>query len=366
MAARLHWLDKHAAGDMIGVPQLARKQTRESYLIRSLVIEAVNSSQLEGASTTTPVAKKMIMTGRHPRDRDERMIVNNYRAMQFIREQKGEELTLSVILEMHRILTEGTLDNTDAAGRFRTQDEEFHVVDNRSQETLHVPPPAVEIPDRIDSLIRFANESGSEPFIHPVIRAIALHYYMGFVHPFVDGNGRTARALFYWCMARHDYWLAEFVSISGILKRAFAQYGKAYMRTETDEDDLTFFIDHQLDVFERAISELRRQLHRKTDDYHRTRELIEGSDRLKRLLNARQRMLIQHALEHPGDEYTVREHQRRHAVAYETARKDLFVLSDELNLLERTKIGKTFSFFVPSDLLQRLQRAREAGAGQRR
>ena len=54
-------------------------------------------------------------------------------------------------------------------------------------------------------------------FIHPMIRSIILHFWLAYDHPFVDGNGRTARALFYWSMLRHGYWLFEFISISQII-----------------------------------------------------------------------------------------------------------------------------------------------------
>ncbi len=51
-------------------------------------------------------------------------------------------------------------------------------------------------------------------FIHPVIRAILLHFMLAYDHPFVDGTGRTARALFYWSMAHQGYWLMDFISIT--------------------------------------------------------------------------------------------------------------------------------------------------------
>ena len=285
------------------------------------------------------------------------MIINNYRAMQFIQENKSDDLTLPMILELQGMLTEGTLEpaHADTAGRLRRRDEPVHVVDNRSQEILHVPPPADELPDRLDELLAFANSRNGHSFVHPVVRAIALHFAIGYIHPFFDGNGRTARALFYWCMARHGYWLIEYVSISGVIKRAHGQYGKAYLRTETDDGDLTYFVDHQLTVIATAVEELQQSLARRVDDQRSMQTLLAHSEQLKRRLNARQQMLLQHALDRPGEEYTVRGHQRSNAITYETARKDLLGLSDELGLLEKTKRGKAFVFFVPANLHDRLQ-----------
>jgi Fic family protein len=92
--------------------------------------------------------------------------------------------------------------------------------------------------------------------VHPVVRAILIHFMLGYDHPFYDGNGRTARALFYWSLARSGYWLMEYVSISRLLRQAPAQYARAYRHTETDDNDTTYFIVHQLEVIQQAIAAL--------------------------------------------------------------------------------------------------------------
>jgi Fic family protein len=73
---------------------------------------------------------------------------------------------------------------------------------------------------------------------------------LGYDHPFLDGNGRTARALFYWAAANNGYWLMEFISISQIIKQSPAQYGKSFLYSEYDENDVTYFIVHQLSVID--------------------------------------------------------------------------------------------------------------------
>ena len=93
---------------------------RTQYTVSSLVEEAIASSQLEDASTTRKVASAMIRSGRKPRDRYERMIFNNYIAMKRIQEQQSESLTIEGLLNLHNILTEGTMDDPDASGKFST------------------------------------------------------------------------------------------------------------------------------------------------------------------------------------------------------------------------------------------------------
>ena len=227
---RLHYVDQRCSGE-IAMPTVVTTddQARQHYLVNSLMEEAIRSSQLEGATTSRQAAKALLRSGRTPADRSERMIVNNYHALQFIREA-GRKPTPELIYELHRIVSEGTIDNPDGAGRLQAADEErVTVVDTVDGRALHTPPPADQLPDRLQALCDSANEDDSKQFIHPVIRAIILHFWLAYDHPFEDGNGRTARALFYWYMRKRRYWLVEYLSISRIFRNAPAKYGRAFL-----------------------------------------------------------------------------------------------------------------------------------------
>ena len=257
---------------------------------------------------------------------------------------KDKPLSRELILEIHALVTDQTLDDPSAAGRFRRDDEVIGVYDNSSKNMLlHEPPPSSDIEARILGMCQFANQE--EPFVHPVIRSIILHFMLGYDHPFVDGNGRTARALFYWSMLRHGYWLAEFISISHIVMKAPAQYARAFLFTETDESDLTYFILYHLKVVMRALESLHQYISRKAAEIQQFETELQGSA----VLNHRQRALIRHAMRHPGRHYTVKEYQLTHNVSYETARSDLLDLAErELLDSHREKSGKGNRwFFVP-------------------
>ncbi len=356
----LHWLDRYASGSIQTEQTITNPQMRNTYLVRSLIEEAINSSQLEGASTTSNVAKEMIRQQRQPSNKSEQMIFNNYRAMQFIRDIKDEPLTPSILFELQRIVTEKTLDDESVAGRLRTNQDDIHVVDNGSQDVLHTPPDANELPQRIERLCAFANATDdreTKTFLHPVIKAIVLHFMLAYDHPFCDGNGRTARALFYWAMAKYGYWLIEFVSISGIIKQAPIQYGKAFLYTETDDNDVTYFLLHQLNVLHSAIEALHVYLDRKSQELSITAHRFENNKRLKGRLNFRQLALLRHAIKHPRFAYVVQEHQNSHAISYDVARKDLLELSDDLKLLIKTKQGKRYLFVVPPDFELRMSKS---------
>ena len=346
----LHRIDQDAGGSVSASDQILKPETRDRYLVSSLIEEAVTSSQLEGASTTKPVAKEMIRSGRKPKDRSEQMILNNFRAMQLIGESKGSSLEPEHVLEIHSIVTSDTLDDPTASGRLRDPDEKGKVlvVDDEGH-VLHHPPDALELEARMEAMCDFAN-GGGEGFIHPVVRAIVLHFWLAYDHPFIDGNGRTARALFYWAMLRQSYWLTEFLSISRILRSAPAQYARSFLYTETDENDLTYFLIYHLGVIRRALDALYDDLRRKTNEMFEVERILRRSDRF----NHRQNAILSHALRHPGFRYTIKSHQTSHNVVYQTARSDLLGLADT-NLLRKRLVGKTYYFEVPGDLSDRLQ-----------
>jgi Fic family protein len=351
----LHHVDRDASG-VIGAPEpVTNAETQATYLLKSIVEEAIKSSQLEGASTTRRVAKDMLISGREPRNRSERMIVNNYEALQYVRQHKLEQITPSRVLKLQAILTQGTLDDPSAAGRFRRDDENI-VVEDETGVLLHRPPTEAELPERLRRLCAFANGGAGREFMHPVVRAILVHFALAYDHPFVDGNGRTARALFYWVMAREGYWLCEYVSISRILKKARAQYARSFLYTETDDNDATYFVLYQLRVLTRAIAELHTYLTRKAGEIREVDDLVHQSRNVHANLNSRQLDLLSHALKHPGAEYTIRSHQRAHEVAYATSRSDLLALA-QAKLLTQRKRGRLFVYVAPPDLRARLTRS---------
>ncbi len=347
----LHHIDGNLMGQIAAPEEIVNPGTRTRFLFSSLVEEAVRSSQLEGAVTSRKQAQTIIRLGTRPRTRDELMIVNNYRAMEFVREVRRENLSPELVLELHRIVTEGTLDNPDAAGRLQRPDEDrVKVWDEQDHVIVHEPPPAEDLPGRLKLLCDFANAQGQQKrFLHPVIRSIILHFWLAYDHPFEDGNGRTARALFYWSMLHHNYWLAEYISISRILKTGPAQYARAFLFTETDDNDLTYFVLHQLRVIDRAIDALKAYLVKKSHEVSEVKKLVASAD-----LNHRQVALLGHALRNPLHAYTYMSHATSHRVVRQTARTDLNDLADR-GLLVRRKIGTRVVFVAPDDLAERLR-----------
>jgi len=347
----LHTIDLWAGGRVGFAEPIVNRESQSQYYLSSLITEAITSSQLEGASTTREVAEEMLLSKRKPRDTGERMILNNYLTMRRIHELKTEPLTPALVFELHRLVTADTLERPVAAGRFRRSDERIVVVDNDDQ-VLHAPPAAATLPARLRALCDFANGKTPKGFVHPALRAIVLHFWLAYDHPFVDGNGRTARALFYWSMLRSGYWLFEYVSISEVILRAPVKYGRAFLLTETDDNDLTYFVLYHLQVIRESLDTLKRYIGKKADDVRSLDGVLRtAADRF----NHRQRELLSHALRHPAEVYTIAEHQARQGVVYQTARTDLLGLA-EVGLLTKSEAGKKLVFRPVRDLERRLRR----------
>ncbi len=314
-------ITRKASGQIAADSPLDNRQTRDRYIVSSLMEEAITSSQLEGAVTTRVDAKNMLRAGRAPRDLSEQMIVNNYRAMQFIVEMRDQQLTPDLVKEIHRIVTENTLRHPDAAGRIQgPEDERVALWDDRDAQIVHQPPPASQLHERLSRLCDFANNADGQDYMPPLLRALTVHFMMGYDHYFEDGNGRTARAVFYWSMLHEGFWLTEFLTVSRLLKKAPAAYSRSFLYTETDDGDLTYFFVYHLKILQRAIDDLHIHLAQKTAEMHFAQQRLHA---LPDQFNHRQIAVLQHALRNPGFSYTASSHSASHRISLQTARADL-------------------------------------------
>lgn len=353
----LHRIDRATGGGGAAALEsefglLADPAHRDRLRIRTLMDEAAESSLIEGAATTRKDAVELLRSAATPQNRGERMVVNNYVAMQEIKRRLDQPLTTQMLLDLQAILTRDTLDHPEDVGRFRREDEPVHVADDRTNEVVYVPPPAAQLPDRLKRLCDFANASHEgKGFLHPIVKASILHFLIGYEHPFPDGNGRRARAIFYWFALRNDYRIFEFIPISERIRKGYARYPQAFVDTELDEGDLTYFVLYQLDIIELALDDLSIHLARETAKIRHAQRLLS----LAKDLNLRQRLLLEHGLRHPRTEYTVKSHMNSNGVTPNTARADL----DDLvrrRMMITSKRGKEVVYHIAPTLPARLER----------
>lgn len=314
--------------------------------------ESISSSQLEGAATTSRVALEMIKINRAPRDESERMIMGNFHMMEYVSDHCSEDLTLNIFRELHTIAVGDINDEKYHPGQFRVSDDV--VVADIQNTILHIPPTYSEIGLRLAALFNWANipheRLEGKEYLHPLIKAGILHFMIGFIHPFYDGNGRAARALFYWYMLRCGYSAFKHISISKLLKKASTAYAKSYCYSETDEMDLTYFVDYQSSIVGRALGEYVDYIHHMVKVRSELDAFLYESG-VGTTLNSRQHSLLNVAFARPGNIFTVAEVRKRMGVSDNTARKDLNTLA-ELGLLQTHKDGKETVYISPKGLPQ--------------
>lgn len=344
----LHLIDIKLGGEIFThYSHIITSYGKQRMLTKSIIEEAIASSQLEGAATTTPIAKKMLLENRPPRDKSERMIVNNYKTMQALNEKyKDQKMSHELLFELHRIITKDTLE-TDKQGRYRKDSDEICVNDGIKY-IYFTPPKEIFINQEMKRLIKYANDEDDEGFIHPIIKAIFLHFWVGYLHPFYDGNGRIARTLFYWYLLRKGYWTIQYIPISLVIKKAHTQYGMAFIYSEQDDFDLTYFYDFHMRKLLSAMKNFTDYIHRKTEE----NQLVENALGNKYALNDRQNELLRYLLVKNGDQYfTPSSYMELNKISKMTAIKDLQELT-KLNLIYKKKFGRYSRYFATDFLRQ--------------
>lgn len=335
----LHLFDLNIGGNLgsnIGIGDT----DKEKFLISSIMEEAISSSQMEGAATTRKKAKEMLQKELKPTNKSDQMILNNYITIQHIIQHKNEDLTPENLLYIHSLISKNTLDKKEEEGTFRLNND-IYVVNHSTSEVVHQPPSFEEIPILLKDLCTFFNAE-TENFIHPIIKGIIIHFMIAWIHPFSDGNGRTARTLFYWYMLKRGYWLTEYLSISRIIKDTKNQYEKAYLYTENDDNDLTYFITYHIKTMEKAFEALKNYITKKQ------KEVIQSAKFLKiPNINERQAQIIKLLHDDSDRVLNAKEIENRFNTSNFTARSDLKGLV-ELGFIEIIQVNKIKQSFIKS------------------
>lgn len=345
MQRALHQFDLHIGGTLgsnIGIAETDKTK----FVISSIMEEAISSSQMEGANTTRKKAKEMIRQEQKPKNKSEQMIMNNFITMKHIVQHKNDEITPEKLLYIHQLISGNTLDDAEDEGKFRDNDE-VHVVNQVNSEIVHIPPSKDELEELIKDLCLFFNNE-SEHFIHPIVKGCIIHFMIGWIHPFTDGNGRTARAVFYWYMLKKGYWLSEYLSISRIIKDTKNQYEKAYLYTEIDDNDLSYFITYHIKTMEKAYEALKEYISRKQ------KEVFQAAKFMKiPFVNERMAQILKIINDDSDRVLNIKEIENRFNISNFTARSDMKALVD-LGFLEIIQVNKKKQHFVKSSNFEQI------------
>ncbi len=342
----LHKIDMKIGGEIFShYHNIITPYGKQRLLTKSIIEEAIASSQLEGAVTTTPMAKRLILENRVPKDRSERMIVNNYKTMQAINENyKNKSLSHEMLFELHKLITKDTLE-ADKQERYRT-DKDGITINDQQKYIYHVPPKEEFLKEQIGELIKYANDESDEGFIHPIIKAIFIHFWVGYLHPFYDGNGRIARTLFYWYLLKKSYWAIQYLPISLVIRNAPDRYGMSFVYSEQDDLDITYFFDFNIKKMLEALNNFEEYIKKKTTENTKMENIL----REKYDLNERQYELLRYLIVKGEKSYiTPSSFIELNKVSRETTNKDLKAL-ESLSLIEKKRVGKNMRYLATDKL----------------
>lgn len=206
-----------------------------------------------------------------------------------------------------------------------------------------MPPSYEEIPEFVKDLCAFFNEKKSKTFIHPIIRGVIIHFMIAYMHPFVDGNGRTARALFYWYMLKQKYWLTEYLSISRVIAKSKKAYEKAFLYTEADDKDMGYFVAYNLRVLELSFRQLQGYIKKKQDEKKAANTFLRLGE-----INDRQAQIIKMYVDNPKEVLTVKDIQNEFFVSATTAKTDIVGLMNR-GLLSEISFNRVKKGYIRSE-----------------
>ncbi len=325
---------KHTAYSYIDAIFKKVPKSEKALIMDALIDEAFNSSVIEGAFSTKKRSKELIEKQIKPVNVSEQMILNNYKALEYVLENIHKEIDENTVLEVYRIITQHTLDKESICEKYR--DDSVIVWDYTNQRTIYEGPPHTEVQPMMDDLIHFIQ---SKQNLHPVEKASIIHFYFVYTHPFFDGNGRTARVFQYMYLLQHGYEFFKFFSISTVINEQKNKYYKAIQNTEDNSSDLTYFIEFNIKMM---IDSIINVLSRLGKEYGRLL-IFDYLERNVILLTIRQRKCLAYFIKTERNYITISEYEKKYKISYETARKDLNRL-EEIGLFKKRKVGKKYIY----------------------
>ncbi len=296
----------------------------------AVIDEAIFSSMIEGAFTTKEAAIGFLRKHKEPANKSEQMVKNNYDALTYVLEHLEEPISEQIIIDIAQIVTRNAAE--EQVTGYRTG--KVYVMGR--EQVVYTPPAPEQVPQMMASLVRFIQQSE----LHPVLKACIAHFYFVYIHPFGDGNGRTARALSYMMLLQSSYEFFRYFSISSLMAKERGKYYQAILNVEESDGDMTYFIDFYSSMLSRSVAEMEKHLKHSVIAQQRLQKLEQQAS-----LNPRQLAGARWLLEGDGEKITVEVWKKKYKITTETARRDLLLLAEK-GILERHLEGRKAVFMI--------------------
>ncbi len=236
----LHELDASLAKGLM--PAAIGERRRPMYATGSIMEESIASARISGHPCDPKETKRMLRNRERPADMQQQAAVNEYEALLYVRNRLDEPLDMDLLREVNATIMRSL--RSDVTKWFEEED----IV------TLQCPRSQMDhtgVESALEDLFVFVNEADRST--HPMVKAVILHFALCYLHPFPDGNGRTARAMFYWCALREGYDFMDYLAVSKAVEETYDGYIGSFLRSETDGNDITYFIDYSLRSIRRSM-----------------------------------------------------------------------------------------------------------------
>lgn len=298
----------------IGIIEAAREVIMNAPLVpaweakfRKEAIERTvhHGTHLEG-NPLSPEEVKDVLDGQEviARDRDVQEIINYRNVLQFIEgiyTQIGSSgsynFTLETILEIHKLTTAKILP-VESSGKFRIR--QVVIKNTKTGQVSYTPPPAVEVPYLVEDLVNWINSDEGKQ-VHPIIKAGIIHYELARIHPFVDGNGRVARAVATLILFLDGYDIRKFFSFEEYFDEDAMKYYLTLQAVsnqlvlDTHERDLTPWLEYFTEGVAIELNRVKEKVQRISVDAR-----IKDKLGKQLMLNERQMLIMEYIHRHKG------------------------------------------------------------------
>ena len=306
----------------------------------ALILEAHHSTHIEGTELTLDQAH-MILAGEQVDDvrPDDRQELLNYReAMEFVSEylDRKTEITEGLIKNVHHILVKDVRGGTLEPGQYRQVQN--YVVNTATGEIIYTPPNPEDVPGLMKEFVEWLNNTGD---VSPILASgIAQHRFVD-IHPFIDGNGRTARVLCTLILYLNGYDFKRLFSLSEFYDTNRPEYYRAIQAVREHDMDMTPWLEYFIGGLKVQMQEVRDR----GEAAIRKEIVLEKAVNIG--LNKRQRKALTHLTRHA--DISRSEYVKLFEVSLRTANYDLALL-EENNLIERMGLGRAIRYKLKLDM----------------
>ena len=299
--------------------------------------EAYYSSRIEGAVTSLEAAlRNMDKKARNFADESMQMIYNNKLALEFMHKHKDEPFSHKMVKELQGILIYNThRDRPITVGDYRKGP--IYVVDGRGK-AVYEGPPAEKVSAMMDLFVEWMNR---KPGVHTLIDAALVHLYFVHIHPFDDGNGRSARALSNLYLEKNGYDFINLLSPSDYFEHHKAAYYQSIQSAEGHGYDATYFILYYLEALNDQLAHIKTEL-QKEEQIKDMKNVLDKNTWAR--LNKRQVKALRWMMA-SGEWISTRKYCKLNHCSDETARKD-FLQMLELGLIKAEGSGRSTQYLL--------------------